>query len=393
MATTVTDWLGAEFENLGVKRALSLKVQQALLAASVAGDWDLDDVPSFSAMDESQVDDAAKMVKRFFATLLDDLVAESKAKTKQGDPTIEFSRIEKMRMDEWLDGFVLATKAPSSTSSSLTKAQEEQLTKDLKAQGMTDLSDLLWFELSKHTGRPAAPGDTDGGVYLGKASSTKGGIAHRKASEDTYAKTLEKAVAAGDFGRIERWFEHLVDVLGSSEHRYAGHAAMLIMGMLQKLTSTLGSGEHALLYLQLHEDNFVGRGFPNGKFVEDSIYKQVMGRALGSPAVKDLGSLSLGPRAPTTTASSTVSGTSSALSSVIGSSVSEVNLGSKLGDVLKAVGAVSSKIDEYGEKIAAVTRRLQSVEDKVTHQSKGPKCHNCGEFGHVAANCSAPKKG
>ena len=84
MATTVTDWLGAEFENLGVKRTLSAKVQRALLAASTAGDWDLDDVPSFSAMDESQVDGAAKMVRRFFATLLDDLVAESKATAKSG---------------------------------------------------------------------------------------------------------------------------------------------------------------------------------------------------------------------------------------------------------------------------------------------------------------------
>ena len=108
-----------------------------------------------------------------------------------------------------------------------------QLQADLKIQGMPDESDLMWFELTRHTGRPAAPGDTDGGTYFGKASATKGGVAHRKAGEETYSKVLNEAVANEDFGRIERWNEQLVEVLDSSEHRYAGQASLLIMGMMQ----------------------------------------------------------------------------------------------------------------------------------------------------------------
>ena len=391
---SVTEWLGAEYDHFGVKRSLTSKMIAALEAAAAGGNWSMDDVPSFAAMDEAHVDGAAKMVKRFFQVLLADIVTEAKAKATPPAPSIEFSQLEKMRMDEWLDGWIQATKQPSVSAASLTKAQEDQLAKDLKAQGMSDQSDLLWFELTKHTGRPAAPGDTDGGVYLGQASSTKGGVAHRKAGGETYSKVLEKAVAAGDFTRMERWFEHLVDVLSSSEHRYAGQAAMLVMGMLQKLTSTLGSNQHALLYLQLHEDNYVGRGFPNGKFVDDSIYKQVMGRTLGSTSIKDLGSLSSTSRGASTASGSTASGASSSASSSLGSSVSEraSALEGQLGKVLEAVGKVSSKLDEQGEKISAVTRRLQSVEDKVAHQSKGIQCHNCKQFGHTAANCPNKKK-
>ena len=395
MATTVVDWLGAEFEHFGVKRSLGTKMKAALRDAAIAGSWEMDDIPSFAAMDEVHVDGACKMLKKFFATLVTDLESEAAARAAKASSTtsLEFSRLEKMRLDEWLDGFVQATKKPSATAATLTKAQSEQMQRDLAAQGMSDQSDLLWFELTKHTGRPAAPGDTEGGVYLGQATSTKGGVAHRKAGGETYGKTLEKAVAAGDFSRMERWYEHLVDVLGSSEHRFAGQAAMLMMGMLQKLTSTLGSGEHALLYLQLHEDNYVGRGFPNGKFIDDSIYKQVMGRTLGA-SVKDLGSLSVGARAPSTTAGSTVSGSSSYTASSLGTSVSEKpsQIEGQLSDVLKAVGVVSAKLDEQGEKISGVTRRLQSVEDKVAHQAKGPQCHNCKQWGHTAANCPQKKK-
>ena len=40
---------------------------------------------------------------------------------------------------------------------------------------------------------------------------------------------------------------------------------------LQKSTSTLGTGKHALLYLQLHEERHTGRGFPNGKMLDEGI--------------------------------------------------------------------------------------------------------------------------
>ena len=64
----------------------------------------------------------------------------------------------------------------------------------------------------------------------------------------------------------------MVDVLGTSEHRYAGQAGMQIMGAMQKLTQRLGSGSHALHYLQLHEDYYTGRGMPNGKVLDADIY-------------------------------------------------------------------------------------------------------------------------
>ena len=113
-----------------------------------------------------------------------------------------FSGTERMRLDEWVDGLVLSFKQPVATPQKLSTAQVGQLLVYLKVQGMADESDLLWFELTRHTGQPAAPGDTEGGTYLGKASATKGGVAHRKAGEETYAKVLKEAVANEDFGSL-----------------------------------------------------------------------------------------------------------------------------------------------------------------------------------------------
>ena len=392
---TEGEWLGAELKCKGVNRTVADRTKGALLDAVREGMWSMDDVPAFAAMDEAHLDESCKMLKRFFGALLTDIETVSKAavlKAGKGD-AVAFSATERLRLDEWLDGLVQSFRQPTHAPQKLSGAQVEQMEKDLKAQGMQAEEDLLWFELTRHTGRPAAPGDTEGGIYLGKASATKGGIAHRKAGEETYAKVLKEAVANADFARIERWNEHLVDVLSASEHRFAGQAGMLLMGMMQKLRATLGAGEHALLYLQMHEDTFTGRGFPNGKEVDDGIYKAVIGTSFVAPAHKTLDAIKGPARGPP----SETGGSTASLSSFptsIGTSASDKStaLDSQFSKMLEAIGGLGSKLDEQSEKLSTVTRRLQSVEDKVEHQAKGPKCNKCKQFGHIAANCTAKKE-
>ena len=198
---TVGEWLGAEYKTKGVKRVLADRIKLTLAAASTKGMWDMDDVPSFGSVDDAHLDEAGKMLKRFLGTVLTDVEAESKAavtKAGSGD-LVTFSGTERMRLDEWVDGLVLSHKQPVVAPQVLSTAQVDQLQVDMKVQGMTDESDLLWFELTRHTGRPAAPGDTDGGTYLGTASATKGGVAHRKAGGETYSKVLKEAVEHEDF--------------------------------------------------------------------------------------------------------------------------------------------------------------------------------------------------
>ena len=392
---TVSEWLGADYKTKGVKRVLSDRIKAGLEAASTQTMWNMDDVPNFEAVDEAHLDEAGKMLKRFLGTVLTDVEAESRASvTKAGSGTpISFSGTERMRLDEWVDGLVLSYKQPVVAPQQLSTAQVGQLQTDLKTQGMPDESDLMWFELTRHTGRPAAPGDTEGGTYLGKASATKGGVAHRKAGEETYSKVLNEAVANEDFGRIERWNEQLVEVLDSSEHRYAGQASLLIMGMMQKLTSTLGRGKHALLYLQLHDERHTGRGLPNGKMLDEGIYKTVIGRSFLAPTKVGLEAVKGLARAPAQEASgSTVSGSS--FPSSLGTSASNQStaLEGQLGKMMEALSGLGTKMDDQAEKISTVTRRLQSVEDKVAHNAKGPKCNKCKQFGHIAADCTNTAK-
>ena len=392
---TVSEWLGAEYKTKGVKRVLSDRMKAGLEAASAQTMWNMDDVPNFGAVDEAHLDEAGKMLKRFLGTVLTDVEAESKAavaKSGSGTP-ISFAGTERMRLDEWVDGLVLSHKQPVVAPQKLSDREVSQLQTDLKTQGMPDESDLMWFELTRHTGRPAAPGDTEGGTYLGKASATKGGVAHRKAGEETYSKVLNEAVANEDFGRIERWNEQLVEVLDSSEHRYAGQASLLIMGMMQKLTSTLGRGKHALLYLQLHDERHTGRGLPNGKMLDEGIYKTVIGRSFLAPTNVGLEAVKGLARAPAQEASgSTVSGSS--FPSSLGTSASNQStaLEGQLGKMMEALSGLGTKMDDQAEKISTVTRRLQSVEDKVEHNAKGPKCNKCKQFGHIAANCTNSAK-
>jgi hypothetical protein len=158
--------------------------------------------------------------------------------------------------------------------------------------------------------------------------------------------------------------------------------------MMQKLTSTLGAGKHALLYPQLHEERHTGRGFPNGKMLDEGIYKTVIGRSILAPAHGGLESLKSSARAPASeTGGSTVSGSS--FQSSLGSSASSPSaaLEGQLGKMMEALTGLGSKMDEQSEKISTVTRRLQSVEDKVANTAKGPKCNKCKQFGHIAANC------
>ena len=393
---SVGEWLGAEYTNRGVARILSTRIKNMLVEAAEADMWSLDDVPSWKEMDESLLDESGKMCKRFFSAIFADMETASRASvTAKGEGTpLVVTNTERMRFEEWVDGLVHSFKEPVVAPRQLSMAQSAQMLLDCKAQGMQDVEDLLWFELTKHTGRPAAPGDTDGGCYLGKPSATKGGIAHRKAGEMTYGKMLSAAVEAEDYSRVERWNQSLVDVLGTSEHRYAGLAGMQIMGAMQKLTQRLGTGSHALHYLQLHEDYYTGRGMPNGKVLDADIYQLVLGKTFREQPVVGLSALKQGP--PRTGAGSTTSGGTSLASSSLGSSVSSLEKASalegQLGKVIDAISGLGTKMDEQSEKISTVTRRLQSVEDKVAHQAKGPKCNNCKEFGHIAANCTKKKE-
>ena len=159
---TVSEWLGADYKTKGVKRVLSDRIKAGLEAASTQTMWNMDDVPNFEAVDEAHLDEAGKMLKRFLGTVLTDVEAESRAavaKAGSGTP-VSFSGTERMRLDEWVDGLVLSHKQPVVAPQKLSTAQVGQLQADLKTQGMPDESDLMWFELTRHTGRPAAPGDT-----------------------------------------------------------------------------------------------------------------------------------------------------------------------------------------------------------------------------------------
>ena len=120
----------------------------------------------------------------------------------------------------------------------------------------------------------------------------------------------------------------------------------------------------------------------------------MLGKTFREQPVVGLSALKQGP--PRTGAGSTTSGGTSLASSSLGSSVSSLEKASalegQLGKVIDAISSLGSKMDEQSEKISTVTRRLQSVEDKVAHQAKGPKCNTCKEFGHIAANCTKKKE-
>ena len=157
---SVGEWLGAEYTNRGVARILSTRIKNMLVEAAEADMWSLDDVPSWKEMDESLLDESGKMCKRFFSAIFADMETASRASvTAKGEGTpLVVTNTERMRFEEWVDGLVHSFKEPVVAPRQLSMAQSAQMLLDCKAQGMQDVEDLLWFELTKHTGRPAAPG-------------------------------------------------------------------------------------------------------------------------------------------------------------------------------------------------------------------------------------------
>ena len=135
---------------------------------------------------------------------------------------------------------------------------------------------------------------------------------------------------------------------------------------------------------------------PNGKVLDADIYQLVLGKTFREQPVAGLSALKQGlPRTDAGSSGSTTSGGTSMTSSTLGSSVSSLEKASalegQLSKVIDAISGLGSKMDEQSEKISTVTRRLQSVEDRVALQAKGPKCNKCKEYGHIAANCKSEK--
>ena len=200
---SVGEWLGVEYANRGVARVLSTKIKNTLVEAAEAEMWSMDDVPSWKEMNESLLDESCKMCKRFFTAIFADMETASKAAVLAkglGSPLV-VTNTEKMRFEE--SSSSLSRNQWLLLASYRWRSRRKWRRTAVSKVRMLDVEDLLWFKLTKHTGRPAAPGDTDGGCYLGKPSSTKGGIAHRKAGEMTYGKMLKEAVEAEDFSYIQ----------------------------------------------------------------------------------------------------------------------------------------------------------------------------------------------
>ena len=239
---SLAEWLGAEYNVPGTEVSLPDKFGDALLDAAAANKWSMKDVPSFQGLDESQKEVASKMLKARFEALFKDLISESEAAVAaaKSGTALSMNHSEKFCFNQWLDGFVEKDGGPS--SSALSPEQEKQLQADLAAQGMISAAELAWFELTRHTGRAAAPGDVEGAKYLQSAATTKGGVAFRKGKEQSYTEVLRESLAAGDFERVSRWHERLVEVFQASGHRFSQSAAVLVMGMMQKVTQAFGRG-------------------------------------------------------------------------------------------------------------------------------------------------------
>ena len=116
----------------------------------------------------------------------------------------------------------MVTNTPSKI---LSKGEQEQLKSDLNSQGMNSLSELAWFILTLHGGRPATASGTAGACYLQSPTEMPGGVLLRKAKARVYTEVLHDASISGSAVEHDRWLTSLMDRLDHAPVEYGAEAA------------------------------------------------------------------------------------------------------------------------------------------------------------------------
>ena len=362
------------------KRPLRANLKTLLEFGFASGTWDEDDISS-NALEGNMDGTSLKVVTEKWWLIL----VECAKAAKQDAPT----PVDRARLEGWLSGRYKVVDVLAVKDAEAEAVVTAECLADLKAQGMSSLKDLLWFELTIHLGRPAGGKELDGGGYRQPPSAMQGAKDAKKAqgtSFRTYEMVLDKASETNSIEELDAWFSMLTPRMTSHPHPFAERGAALILGVWQKVRTTLRQPYAIIRYYSELLKTKVGRGYPDGPELDMLLVASSIGSCMAAmmeeKKVVDLGAGTFGGSSVGTASIS--SGSSGLSFSNLGGSASEVNGGieSKLEEVLSVVIGVKSGQDDLKRRMTKMEHDWDNI----------GKCHICGKKGHKQDKCPEKDK-
>ena len=320
-------------------------IKELLLQGWKDGEWTQDDVQ------DQTTGFVASRDLEVWEAIIDECI-----KTKPPTPPIK--KPDRKRFEKWLKA--IGTTGDGTTS----YVPSAACLKDMADQGAKSVRDILFTEVSLHTGRPAGATDLVGAEYKVPASVSSGGRLAVKTKSETFDSALERSEKQGNMATLETFIQELCHQLSNCDDPFGERASSNITQWWGRGTRTMKAfGVKAqLMYFREFRGMYKGRGFP--VFYDSEIVTRAMGMS-GEGAIP-------------------------------GSSGADKKDASKdeakLDKLIAATSEMNSTVGSLSNEVKSIRGEVNLIKKQVGMDGNLPRCNYCKQLGHIKDNCPELQK-
>ena len=253
----------------------------------------------------------------------------------------------------------------------------------MQKHGTKIFGDLVFLDQSLFLGRPAGKGDMVDAEYGMPPSKSKGGKDAVKYGAETFATEVKAAKKQQNAQLLKTFVLQASNSLLASDHPFASKASSRIMQWFMRAEKAMSKwGDMAVVhYAEEYTRFYRGRGLPEMYDAEIASSCQGMMNGPGSSGGREQ------------------QAGKGRLQQDAGSE--SVAISEQLAELLKAQAAMVQTVTACTSQLSSLQSEVAKVKNSVK-EGGGPggafvnlstrTCHNCGEKGHLAADCPKPKK-
>ena len=330
------EWLGGE---VGSGRVLRADLQEIMVSGFEHDPqiWTMDDV---KALDETSSGEWAE-AKALWMAFLED--------SAEVDASHELNKSMRVLFGQWLTKRAATTTEDGTGDVYIPSSQEKA---DLEAQGMTEPSQLRYFELAMHIGRLGGEKEIAGGEYGIWPSPMVGAAKAYKIGAPTLQTLLKQGYKEKSDALVAKHLQKVAKAMGASNEPFYQRLSSNVYRFWMRACENISDPVARLCYVEdMRYGAYVGRGLP--VLYDPEVGQRAMSKAaqLAAPKIEDIKS------------------------------------NEKSQAMEKSIQELSKGQESIAKSLSSIAGELAKLKAKGNDDKDHDNCFKCGKPGHKAKFC------